>query len=169
MIYLIYKKNKQNVQLASCHSIGQIEYYFFSNVSLRRCDSIVAKVNIISSVMFCQVDVIVLAKLNIISSVMFCQVDAIVLIGQIKYYFFSNVLLGSYHGIGRIEYYFFRNFLLGSSDSIDQIEYYLFRNVLTCQNQTVCSCHVTYEFQSESTLYSCLNVKEFLAQNRREI
>ena len=28
---------------------------------------------------------------------------------------------------------------------------------------TVCSCHVTYAFQSESTLYSCLNVKELLA------
>ena len=27
--------------------------------------------------------------------------------------------------------------------------------------QTVCSCHVTYAFQSESTLYSCLNVKKF--------
>ena len=25
---------------------------------------------------------------------------------------------------------------------------------------TVCSCHVTYAFQSESTLYSCLNVKK---------
>ena len=34
---------------------------------------------------------------------------------------------------------------------------------------TVCSCHVTYVFQSESTLYSCLNVKELLARNRREI
>ena len=33
----------------------------------------------------------------------------------------------------------------------------------------VCSCHVTYAFQSESTLYSCLNVKEVLAQCRREI
>ena len=31
------------------------------------------------------------------------------------------------------------------------------------------SYHVTYAFQSESTLYSCLNVKEFLAQNRQEI
>ena len=30
---------------------------------------------------------------------------------------------------------------------------------------TVCSCHVTYTFQSESTLYSCLNVKERLAQS----
>ena len=34
---------------------------------------------------------------------------------------------------------------------------------------TVCSCHVTYAFQSESTLYTCLNVKELLAQSRREI
>ena len=34
---------------------------------------------------------------------------------------------------------------------------------------TVCSSHVTYPFQSESTLYSCLNVKELLARSRREI
>ena len=34
---------------------------------------------------------------------------------------------------------------------------------------TVCSCHVTYTFQSKSTLYSCLNVKELLARSRREI
>ena len=34
---------------------------------------------------------------------------------------------------------------------------------------TVCSYHVTYLFQSESTLYSCLNVKELLAQNRCKI
>ena len=34
---------------------------------------------------------------------------------------------------------------------------------------TVCSCHVTYAFQSESTLYSCLNIKEVLARSRREI
>ena len=33
---------------------------------------------------------------------------------------------------------------------------------------TVCSYHVTYAFLSESTLYSCLNVKELLARNRRE-
>ena len=30
---------------------------------------------------------------------------------------------------------------------------------------SVCSYHVTYAFQSESTLYSCLNVKELLARN----
>ena len=34
---------------------------------------------------------------------------------------------------------------------------------------TVCSYHVTYTFQSESTLFSCLNVKELLARNRRDI
>ena len=33
----------------------------------------------------------------------------------------------------------------------------------------VCSFHVTYAFQSASTLYSCLNVKELFAQSRLEI
>ena len=31
-------------------------------------------------------------------------------------------------------------------------------------SETVCSCHVTYAFESESTRYSCLNVKELLAR-----
>ena len=35
--------------------------------------------------------------------------------------------------------------------------------------QTVCSYRVTVMFQSESTLSSCLNVKELLAQNRCDI
>ena len=34
---------------------------------------------------------------------------------------------------------------------------------------TVCSDHVTYAFQSESTLFSCLHVKELLARSRTEI
>ena len=34
---------------------------------------------------------------------------------------------------------------------------------------TVCSYHVMYACQSESTLYSCLNVKELLARSRREV
>ena len=33
----------------------------------------------------------------------------------------------------------------------------------------VCFYRITYAFQSESTLYSCLNVKELLTQNRRDI
>ena len=44
---------------------------------------------------------------------------------------------------------------------INKKKNYIFMNV--------CSCHVTYTFQSESTLYTCLNVKELLAQSRREI
>ena len=34
---------------------------------------------------------------------------------------------------------------------------------------TVCSYHVTYAFQSKSTLHSCLNVKELLARSRGKI
>ena len=34
---------------------------------------------------------------------------------------------------------------------------------------TVCCYHVTYAFQCESTFYSCLNVNELLARNRRNI
>ena len=34
---------------------------------------------------------------------------------------------------------------------------------------TIFSYHVTYAFQSKSTLYSCLNVKENLAQNKCDI
>ena len=34
---------------------------------------------------------------------------------------------------------------------------------------TVYSCHVTYAFQSESTIYSCLNVKNFLSPRRCQI
>ena len=49
-----------------------------------------------------------------------------------------------------------------------------FLGILLIQNKdmiktTVCSYHVTYAFQSESTLYSCLNVKELLARSRHEI
>ena len=40
---------------------------------------------------------------------------------------------------------------------------------LKLSHMTVCSYHVTYTFQSELTLYSCLNVKERLARSRREI
>ena len=42
--------------------------------------------------------------------------------------------------------------------------------VLICTvHLTVRSCHVSYAFQRESTLYSCLNVKELLAPSKREI
>ena len=43
--------------------------------------------------------------------------------------------------------------------------------VLICTlNLTVCSSyHVMYAFQSESTLYSCVNVKELLARNTSQL
>ena len=44
-----------------------------------------------------------------------------------------------------------------------------FQRVQTIAYYTVSPYHVTYSFQIQSTPYSCLNVKELLAQNRREI
>ena len=41
--------------------------------------------------------------------------------------------------------------------------------IKTRSKMTVCSYQVTYAFQSESTLYSCLNVKDLLAWNRHKI
>ena len=41
--------------------------------------------------------------------------------------------------------------------------------VIVNSSLTVSYYHVTYVFQSESTSYSCLNVKELLPQNRRHI
>ena len=39
--------------------------------------------------------------------------------------------------------------------------------VLICTVQlTVCSYHVTYAFQSQSTIYFCLNLKDLFAQSR---
>ena len=34
--------------------------------------------------------------------------------------------------------------------------------------RAVCSYHVTHTFQRKSALYSCLNIKELLARNRRD-
>ena len=44
-----------------------------------------------------------------------------------------------------------------------------FPDTETQKRMTVCSCHVAYTFQSESTLYICLNVKELLARSRCKI
>ena len=38
-----------------------------------------------------------------------------------------------------------------------------------CKFRSVCNYHATYAFHSEPTLDNCLNVKEFLAQNRSDI
>ena len=68
---------------------------------------------------------------------------------------------------------------IGLSTQNRHLETSLFMTVCSCRavfwalicmvHLTVCSCHLTYAFQSESTLYSCLNVKELLARSRREI
>ena len=44
-------------------------------------------------------------------------------------------------------------------------------SLITCKLNvpTVCYYHVTYAFQSESTLHSWVNIKEFLAQNKCDI
>ena len=45
----------------------------------------------------------------------------------------------------------------------------LFENNFSSITMTVCSYHVTYAFQTESTLYICLDVKELLARNRPDV
>ena len=52
---------------------------------------------------------------------------------------------------------------------LDTFENRHIETILAMWTETVCSCHVTYAFQSESTLYSYLNVKELLARSRHEI
>ena len=61
---------------------------------------------------------------------------------------------------------------------VDEVQYFslkyarkkrLFHIFVTRVYLTVCSFHVTCAFQSESTLYSCLNFKEPFARNRRGI
>ena len=46
---------------------------------------------------------------------------------------------------------------------------FLQRFIRIYKKMTVCSCYVTYAFQSESTVYSFLNVKKLLARNRRKV
>ena len=50
-----------------------------------------------------------------------------------------------------------------------QIDWAVFWVLICTVHLTVCFCYVTYASQSESTHYSCLNVKEVLAQSTREI
>ena len=61
---------------------------------------------------------------------------------------------------------------------VDQVKYFylkyawkksLFNVFVTRAYLTVCSYHVACMFQSESTLFICLNFKELLARNRRGI
>ena len=47
--------------------------------------------------------------------------------------------------------------------------HYKFRKTLKNNNLIACYYHVMYAFQSEFTIYYCLNAKEFLARNKRDI
>ena len=52
--------------------------------------------------------------------------------------------------------------------TIEKVRFCLFKKT-ALYSFTVCSYHITYTFQSESTLYSYLNVKELLAWSRCKI
>ena len=58
---------------------------------------------------------------------------------------------------------------LGTSIMNDSVGFYLRISYWYKYRATVCSCHATYAFQSESTLCSCLNVKELFSRSRSEI
>ena len=62
----------------------------------------------------------------------------------------------------------FRSFRTYVFKYLTELFVYL-KNMSVSIHCTVCSYYVTYTFQSESTLYSCLNVKELLGRSRREI
>ena len=54
--------------------------------------------------------------------------------------------------------------------TLTQLNIFLFKvTIETLGMVTVCSYHPTYAFENESTLYSWLNIKEFLARNRHEL
>ena len=59
--------------------------------------------------------------------------------------------------------------VLSCSRVIINCHYLIFFLCSTAKNITLCSYHVTYPFQSESTLHTFLNVKGFFAGNRRNI
>ena len=74
-----------------------------------------------------------------------------------------NRILNEIHNIGSyvvnklsLSFYDDERFIL--DDGINSLAYLI-----------VCFYHVTYEFESESTLCSCLNIKELLAQSRCHI
>ena len=61
----------------------------------------------------------------------------------------------------------FGAFLIDLSKAFDWLLYMYYW--LSCLRIAVCYYHIMYPFQSESTPYGCLNVKELFAQNRYNI
>ena len=84
----------------------------------------------------------------------------------------SDKLLGRIIGISPIVHYacVIEKFSFIISDPVQFKVNRVFQTKnLTNINVVVCSGHVKYAFQSESTIYSCLNVRKLLARSRREI
>ena len=84
----------------------------------------------------------------------------------------SDKLLGRIIGISPIVHYacVIEKFSFIISDPVQfKVNRVFQAKNLTNINVVVCSGHVKYAFQSESTIYSCLNVRKLLARSRREI
>ena len=63
---------------------------------------------------------------------------------------------------------YYKEELLQTSKATPAHSFFLMKAWITI-SKIVCSHHVTYTFQSESTVYICLDVKEHLARSRCEI
>ena len=88
-------------------------------------------------------------------------------INLLKIWFFCVLILRKYlarYFQSLLNSWFFNDF---RQEQCKQNTLFSFVNFVTWDYMTLCSYHVKYAFQSESTLYSCLNVKEFLARNAR--
>ena len=84
----------------------------------------------------------------------------------------SDKLLGRIIGISPIVHYacVIEKFSFIISDPVQfKVNRVFQAKNLTNINVVVCSGHVKYAFQRESTIYSCLNVRKLLARSRREI
>ena len=68
-----------------------------------------------------------------------------------------------------LQWYFQTSYVFFVQCYLNRTSCFIFHVPLLCRLDCVCSCHVKYAFQSESTFYSCLNVKELLAQSRCKI
>ena len=85
-------------------------------------------------------------------------------VGEYQAYLSRHILLAPFYLLHKFLTFFF--FTLNSSllKTFNSIQLKSKLNKLT-----VCSYHVTYSFQSKSTLCSCQDVKEILTQNWRNV
>ena len=74
-------------------------------------------------------------------------------------FYFSILYATYYHLLEKKEDFDFCQ----DEERLSQVLGQFFLKLQAPKTLTVCFCHVKYAFQSESTLYSCLNAKELLA------